>query len=222
MGFSGAPQITQTEQLSFLHYWQGAAKSAASQLGIPSSWILAQWAMETGWGTQRTMGVNNPGNVGPNGSGGWVNYPSQQAFVAAYVASMVHDFPGFTHYSVLARTNTSYRGYIRPVLTPQDYLNGPNKYDPGTTRYGSKVAAVLPTVQRLLGEPVSNGSGTQPISNKLNPYAKAPSFLHVGSWLSSVEQWAAKEAITILLIVALLIVIVVMLLKGLGVIGREA
>lgn len=125
-----------------------AANTAGQKLGIPSVYILAQWGMESGWGTQPNMGQNNPGNVGNLGNGNWQNYSSQSSFVNAYVAAMENDFPYFSH----------------PVAHPTvaDIFSGPNKYDPSNPNYNNNVAGALTTMMGIssVDSYVSNNGGT--------------------------------------------------------------
>ncbi len=125
------------QQLAFLTNWIGAAESASKQLHIPAVYILGQWAMESGWGTQPNMGQNNPGNVGNLGGGGWQNYSSQSSFVSAYVAAMQNDFPYFQH----------------PVTNPTiaDIFGGRQRYDPGNPNYNQNVTNGAQAVVSVLG-----------------------------------------------------------------------
>ena len=71
-----------SSQASFIHFWKKYAQQASGKLGIPYQWILAQWAMETAYGSQPNMGKFNPGNVG-NLNGSWQNYSSPSYTVRA-------------------------------------------------------------------------------------------------------------------------------------------
>lgn len=208
MPFSAAPSISQAQQLAFINTWKSSAQSAASQLGIPWQWVMAQWAMESGWGTQPGMGANNPGNVGRT-NGGWTNYGSQKSFVSAYVSAMRTDFAHQINAIQVSRVSVSGRGGP-PEVTLSDFFNGPQSYDHSTTTYGNLVGSVLPTVESLTGTTAGNANPNSVASepNKVSP-----------SWLSSLESWVSKELLFVALVLGLLVLLILMAAKGLGLIG---
>ena len=203
------PEITQGQQASFVRQWTGPAQNAAKQLGIPYQWVLAQWAMETGYGTQPNMGRNNPGNVGNLGSGGWQGYASAGSFVQAYVAAIRSDFRHQINAIQVSRVSVSGRGG-QPPITLQQFFNGPQSYDPSTTTYGNRVASVLPTIERITHSSVA---GANPNLVAEEPGKTSP------SWLAGLEAWVTKEALFVLLLLGLLVLLVLMAAKGLGLIG---
>ena len=209
MPFSAAPQITQGQQAAFVHSWTAAAQNAGKQLGIPWQWVLSQWAMETAYGTQPTMGANNPGNVGNLGHGRWQSYSSQSSFVKAYVSAMRSDFAHQINSIQVQRVSVAGRGGP-PEVTLSEFFNGPQKYDPSTTTYGNNVANFLPTIESLTGTKAGNAN---PNLVAEEPNAVGP------SWLSSLESWVTKEALFVLLILGLIVILVLMAAKGLGIIG---
>ncbi len=209
MPFSAAPSITQAQQLAFINSWKSSAQSAASQLGIPWQWVMAQWAMESGWGTQPGMGANNPGNVGQT-HGGWTNYGSQKSFVSAYVSAMRSDFAHQINAIQVSRVSVSGRGGP-PEVTLSDFFNGPQSYDPSTTTYGNLVGSVLPTVESLTGTKAGNANP--------NLVATEPGATGGPGWLAGLEAWVTKEAVLVLLILGLIVLLVLLAAKGLGLLG---
>jgi hypothetical protein len=210
MAFSVAPRLTQTQQVAFVRTWTGAAQRASQQLGIPYQWVLAQWAMETDYGTQPTMGANNPGNVGNLGHGRWQAYPSQAAFVRAYVASMRTDFAHQINAIQVERVSVAGRGGPPPV-TLQQFFNGPQTYDPSTTTYGNNVANFLPSIEAL----THSSAGTA----NPNLVATEPGATGGPGWLAGLEAWVTKEAVLVLLILGLIVLLVLLAAKGLGLLG---
>lgn len=65
------------------------ARIASRLTNVPVSVILAQWAVETGYGGPDWSPRNNPGNVGDTEAGGQVVYPTLAAGVTAYVSTML-------------------------------------------------------------------------------------------------------------------------------------
>ena len=208
MPFSAAPSITQTQQQAFLARWTASAKTAGSQLGIPYQWVLSQWAYESGWGTHPN-GTYNVAGIG--GAGNPVNFSSQSAFVKEYVSSIRSDFARQIDAIQVQRVSVAGRGGSPPV-TIEQFFNGPNRYDPANTQYGSDLAPVLKTVESLTGTHVA---GANP-----NLVAEEPGKVPGPSWLASLEAWAGKEAIFVALILGLVVILVLMAAKGLGLIGK--
>ena len=207
-----------SSQASFINFWKKYAKQASGKLGIPYQWILAQWAMETAYGSQPNMGKFNPGNVG-NLNGSWQNYSSPSAFVSAYVSAMKNDFPKLAN-GGLAAIPPFERGHLgvsTAILTPQDVLNGPNKYDPNNTTYGQNVANALPTVDQILKVPYSlsgevgpGGTGAAKAANKgASQTANAISNMFTGP-----ETFVKKYFVEGLILVGLMILIIILLYKG--------
>lgn len=165
------PMPMDSARAVFERQWAKSARTAGKMLGIPWQYVLGQWGMETAWGKEPPyiMGKNNPGNVG-NLGGHFVNYPSQQAFVKSYVASMKNDFPYFRH---PLKHGTPTIGQV---------FNGPQKYDPGTTTYGVNVAGGVTALGNTSGLPKGylNMSGDTGVNNP------------PGGW-TTIEQWNAAH-----------------------------
>lgn len=131
-------------QQAFISKWEPYAQAAGQQLGIPWQYVLAQWIIETNWGQQSNMGTNNPGNVGNLGGGHWQNYATPADFVGAYVASMRQDFPFFSLVHKPAN----------PTIA--QIFNGYQRYDPGTTQYGTHLTGAYATVADLSAVSAAN------------------------------------------------------------------
>jgi len=202
------------QDVAFLHYWEPYAKQAAGKLGIPYTWILAQWAMETDFGAQPNMGINNPGNVGNLGNG-WQNYTSPTNFVKAYVAAMQADFPKLQQIQYQAQLPPSrWRPIIYPQNdTPQDILNGPNRYDPSVTDYGKLVANFLPTVDKDLNLPY-NATGQVGLTTQYGTSGNGNGIAQDLRGILDFFQNIQQHAVTDLVIVALVILAILILYRG--------
>jgi hypothetical protein len=77
---------TLTQIQSFANEYAPYANQAGSALGVSPDIILAQWGLETGYGTQLS-GTNNLGNI-TNPSGGYANYSSIGSFLSAFISNI--------------------------------------------------------------------------------------------------------------------------------------
>lgn len=109
------------------------AQNASAATGLPTDFILSQWALETGSGTSPAfLSGNNVGGIGP----GTPNYyPSLDAGVNAYVTTI--NSPRY------AGANS-----VGSPLAIGDYLNGAGYST--TPDYGSRVNTLLPQVDNVL------------------------------------------------------------------------
>lgn len=74
---------------SFFDQVAADARMASSRTGVPVSVILAQWAIETGYGTSRAwLKGNNYAGVSPGGR--LADYPTRTDGLAAYIATLQH------------------------------------------------------------------------------------------------------------------------------------
>ncbi len=138
------------QQVSFVRYWYPYAVQAGAALHVPASWILAQWAHETGYGTQAHQGQYNPGNIMQSGAP--KNFTSPAAFVSEYIASAKADFPGLSH-----------------PTAPAVAFGGAQTYAQHAPAYGAHVASVVPTVQKILASfPAGSGTTLGPPGSPVN------------------------------------------------------
>lgn len=83
------------QQAAFTSSWAPYANQVGAQTGVAPRLILAQWAAESGYGTQTSAGANNPGNLSTNGvEGNWQGFSSQQSFADAYSGLLQRNYPG--------------------------------------------------------------------------------------------------------------------------------
>lgn len=119
---------------TFIHMWKPSAQQASQALGIPWQWILAQWGMETAWGTQHpVVGVNNPGNLKklPGQSGNvFANFKNAEQFVQEYIRTMKSTFPSLslqnppTDVQGIAPSGLSMSNPLRHFLTLEQFVKG--------------------------------------------------------------------------------------------------
>ncbi|WP_374986520.1 glucosaminidase domain-containing protein [Alicyclobacillus sp. SP_1] len=61
---SSSPTSCSSNQQTFINNYLGSAETASSQTGLPVSFILGHWGLETAWGTSAGLpSCNNPGNL---------------------------------------------------------------------------------------------------------------------------------------------------------------
>lgn len=132
---------TTTQQQSFIDTYKSYAKGVSYQTGIPSDFILGQWALETGWGT-KFAGAYNVGNI-QGAAAKPYDYVNLQAGVKAYGDTL---------------SNLRYSD-ARMASTPEAFgaalKNAGYASDPD---YASKIAATINSVSGILGSE-SNTSG---------------------------------------------------------------
>lgn len=77
-------------QAAFYSDWSPYAAQAGQALGVDPSVVLAQWALESGYGAHQP-GSYNVGGIG--GPGNWQSYSSPQDFANAYVSLIQTGYP---------------------------------------------------------------------------------------------------------------------------------
>ena len=130
------------------------ALSAAETLHVNPFCVLAQWAVETGWGQYPVWTLqHNPGGV--TGAGGPLEFADLQYGIKAYVASMMADCP-------IIRNHQS-----TPTMTAEVYMAGDvyNTVNKGYARLVDVVAAQIEHMQPQLFSPPAKGSTTAIITN---------------------------------------------------------
>jgi hypothetical protein len=119
-------------QTDFLREWTPEASGVSALLGIPVSWVLGQWALETGWG-RYLEGVNNPGNIKGNSPVAY-SYASPEAGAQAYYKTLTN-----VRYAE-ALTATSAEGFSRGLAS---------RYAPLDPAYAKNLAATIGSVEAI-------------------------------------------------------------------------
>lgn len=138
---------------------QPYADRAAQATGLPARVILAQWALETGWGTSYlATHDNNLGGIKYVGvpeqdysSGGFAGYRSLDRFVTDYIRVLNGDWGGYPAVRAVARkaypdAETRFRA-VAQALGASAYDEG--HYDDGRGP-GSSLLAVLEEIKPLV------------------------------------------------------------------------
>lgn len=95
MGDTTSFGTSSAQQESFISNWQGQADVAGQDLGVDPDIILAQWAVESGWGTNTgATEDNNPGSLMDSGGTTLTKFSSPSAFVNAFVQTIQNTFSG--------------------------------------------------------------------------------------------------------------------------------
>lgn len=132
------------------------ARQAAGSTGIPVPVILAQWALETGYGTHFS-GANNLANITDFRTGGFRNYATVQDFLSDYVRTLLS--PTYAAVIRTARGGGTDADVARALgASPWDigHYRGSGAYDyPG----GLLVAVLDQTDVRAFAGRRSSGSG---------------------------------------------------------------
>lgn len=155
------------QQLAFIDKYQGLAQSAGNELSINSDIPLAQWALETGWGTADYMiTANNLGGImaGPNKLWG---FKTLDQFLAVYVNSMRRDCP------VLRDGQSHLSDTATEIFTGSSYNPNPN--------YGAEVESVVQSIANL------HQTSSQPEQTKPTTLADLAEH-YVGFWGPNWEQ----------------------------------
>jgi len=118
---------TSQQQIDFINQYSGAASKVGQAQGIPSNYILSQWALETGFGTH-FAGTNNLGNVSPGGQ--VANYSTLGQGLSAYQGALKSEG--------VQNTPTLYD--FANALQKGGYATDPN--------YANKLQGVFQTVQK--------------------------------------------------------------------------
>lgn len=133
---------TLADRQAFIQNYGAAAQYAAGKIGVPPQYVLGQWALETGWGTQ-FAGAYNLGNVQGNDPRPR-SYKSLAEGVNAYVNVM-----NLERYSA-ARQSTN-PGEFGINLKMAGYATDPD--------YAFKIGSVINSVQALAPIVSSTGGG---------------------------------------------------------------
>lgn len=130
---------TKQQQLEFIRTFQGYSESAATQLVVPSLFPLAQWALESGWGTESGDETkHNIAGLCSDAAGTVVaSYPTWAHMVAAYVVSMRNDCPNIRN----KETNAN---------SPAESILEGTRYNTVDKNYVNEINGCLQDIESLL------------------------------------------------------------------------
>ena len=166
---------TRQEQLDFLRSAVVPAERVAARLGVPSNAVMAQWAMESGWGTsQLSKTANNFGGIKEWKGGPSVNMPTKEE-VNGKKVSTTANFKKFTDINQYADEYGNFlsgKRYdkVRGQKDPIGFANALATSGYATTNpreYSSSIIGTMKSVDRLLPEiqtskPSGNRAASQP------------------------------------------------------------
>jgi hypothetical protein len=167
---------TRQEQLDFLRAAVVPAERVAARLGVPSNAVMAQWAMESGWGTsQLSKSANNFGGIKEWKGGPSVNMPTKEE-VKGKKVSTTANFKKFTDINQYADEYGNFlsgKRYdkVRGQADPSSFINALANSGYATTNpreYSNSIIGTMKSVDRLLPEikssrPAGNRAASQPV-----------------------------------------------------------
>jgi hypothetical protein len=133
---------------SFFNTWSPYANQVGASTGISPNTILAQWALESGYGSSNAAQNYNLAGISPGGT--LASYGSPDEFVSAYTGLLQNNFPGALNTGndvsafnngLLNGTNGSYytsspSDYLSNLTQIANSLGGVNVPDYGTFQQG--------------------------------------------------------------------------------------
>lgn len=171
---------------AFNAQWYPYAVTAGSQLGIDPNLLLAQWGLESGYGTNTLSQGFNVGSIS-NPGGGWATYSSPSAFVSAFVNLLTNSYPG----TLNSGSNVS------------QFVNALGSGSYGQSYYGTQspasYQASLAGIYTPSGLPVNNvptGGNGQSATSQSGSCGLSP-----GCWLAALGSWAGSWASRVGLVV---------------------
>jgi flagellum-specific peptidoglycan hydrolase FlgJ len=126
-----------------------AAKSAADRWHIPASVSLAQFALESAWGTKMPNGSNNPFGIKASGNQPSVIVSTHEYVNGRYVSIMAHfrKFANFVdafdaHAQLLAH-GSAYATARKFSHAPKDFANALTGHYATDPHYGQKLIQIM-------------------------------------------------------------------------------
>jgi hypothetical protein len=166
---------TRQEQIEFIRQVVVPAERVAARLGVPSNAVMAQWAMESAWGTSKlAKAANNFGGIKEWKGGPSVNMPTKEE-VNGKKVSTTANFKKFTDINQYADEYANFlsgKRYdkVRGQKDPIGFANALAASGYATTNpreYSSSIIGAMKSVDRLLPEiqtskPSGNRAASQP------------------------------------------------------------
>lgn len=166
---------TRQEQIEFIRQAVVPAERVAARLGVPSNAVMAQWAMESGWGTSKlAKAANNFGGIKEWKGGPSVRMPTKET-VNGKVINTEADFKKFNDFNHYADEygkflSTDRYKNVRGQTDPAGFANALATSGYATTNpreYSNSIMGAMKSVDRLLPEikastPPGNQTAGQP------------------------------------------------------------
>lgn len=167
---------TRQEQIEFIRQAVIPAERVAARLKVPSNAVMAQWAMESGWGTSKlAKAANNFGGIKEWKGGPSVRMPTKET-VNGKVINTEADFKKFNDFNQYADEysrflSTDRYKNVRGQSDPMGFANALATSGYATTNpreYSNSIMSAMKSVDRLLPEikastPPGNRTAGQPV-----------------------------------------------------------
>ena len=160
---TAAPKVPEKSAAGFVRQHTAAAESASSATGIPAPFMLAQAALETGWGKREIIGrdgTNSHNLFGIKAGGSW-NGPTVEVTTTEYIGGqprkMIQKFrayaneaESFADYARLMKESPRYAKVVERAADAKAFAMGLQKAGYATDPlYGQKLGQVINTTLRL-------------------------------------------------------------------------
>lgn len=160
---TAAPKVPERSAAGFVRQHTAAAQSAATETGIPAPFMLAQAALETGWGKREIIGrdgTNSHNLFGIKAGSNWKG-PSVEVTTTEYIGGqprkMIQKFrayaneaESFADYARLMMNSPRYAKVVENAADAKAFATGLQKAGYATDPlYGQKLGAVINTTLRL-------------------------------------------------------------------------
>lgn len=167
---------TRQEQIEFIRQAVIPAERVAARLKVPSNAVMAQWAMESGWGTSKlAKAANNFGGIKEWKNGPAVRMPTKET-VNGKVINTEANFKKFNDFNQYADEysrflSTDRYKNVRGQSDPMGFANALATSGYATTNpreYSNSIMGAMKSVDRLLPEikastPPGNRTAGQPV-----------------------------------------------------------
>jgi flagellar protein FlgJ len=157
------PKVPEKSAAGFVRQHTAAAVRAADETGIPAPFMLAQAALETGWGKREIIGrdgTNSHNLFGIKAGGSW-NGPTVEVTTTEYISGqprkMIQKFrayaseaESFADYARLMKDSPRYAKVVEKAADAKAFAMGLQKAGYATDPlYGDKLGKVINTTLRL-------------------------------------------------------------------------
>lgn len=160
---ASTPKIPEKSAAGFVQQHSAAAASASAATGIPAPFMLAQAALETGWGKREIVGADGTAShnlFGIKAGAGWTGATVDvrtTEYIGGRPQKMVQRFrayaseaESFADYARLIKHSPRYAGVVAQAGDAQGFAQGLQKAGYATDpAYGHKLARVINTTLRL-------------------------------------------------------------------------
>ena len=160
---ASTPKIPEKSAAGFVQQHNAAAVSAAAATGIPAPFMLAQAALETGWGKREIVGADGTAShnlFGIKAGTGWTGATVDVAtteYIGGRPQKMLQKFrayasdaESFADYARLIKGSPRYAGVVAQGGSAQGFAQGLQKAGYATDpAYADKLAKVINTTLRL-------------------------------------------------------------------------